>query len=190
VLTIINWPMSNVHSKRCNRSLFTGKMSREAMEEEHAEELHALEAGEQPTQVPEEVVNRRKRLFWPYAVVMTVLLVGGLLFFISFETSAITTVPRRNVEVFAPQVLPESGDAAVGAALWPTLRCARCHGQDARGGSEAPAIVNTELTFEEFHLLVRTGRDEMPAFGPEELPDAYLLHLWTWLKGDGNVESQ
>lgn len=183
VLSILIWHMYNVHIKRFNRSMFTGKLSREAMAEEHAEELHALEIGEQPPPVPVEIINRRKRRFWPYAVVMTALLTGGLIFFISFETSAITTVPRRNVEEFAPQVKPESGDAAVGGALWPTLRCARCHGADARGGPDVPAVVNTDLTFEAFYQLVRTGRDQMPAFGPGELPDAYLLHLWTWLKG-------
>jgi formate dehydrogenase gamma subunit len=182
VLSIIIWHMYNVHIKRFNRSMFTGKLSREAMQEEHAEELHALESGEHPPQPPAAIIERRKRRFWPYAVAMTILLTGGLIFFISFETSAITTVPRRNVLVFAPQVTPESGDAAAGAALWPTLRCARCHGDDAGGGPDAPAVVNTDLSFEEFHQLVRTGRDEMPAFGPGEIPDAYLLHLWTWLK--------
>jgi formate dehydrogenase gamma subunit len=188
VLSIIIWHMYNVHVKRFNRSMFTGKLAREAMEEEHAEELHALESGEQPPQVPAEIINQRKRRFWPYAVVMTLLLTGGLIFFITFEASAITTVPRREVVVFAPQVTPESGDAAVGAALWPTLRCARCHGDDARGGPDAPSVVNTDLTFEEFHLLLRTGRDDMPAFGPGELPDAYLLHLWTWLKDGFEAE--
>jgi formate dehydrogenase gamma subunit len=183
VLSIIIWHMYNVHIKRFNRSMFTGKLSREAMEEEHGEELHALESGEQGLQTPVEIINKRKRRFWPYAVVMTVLLVGGLIFFTTFETTAIATVPRREVVVFAPQVMPETGDAAVGEALWPTLRCARCHGEDARGGPDVPAVLNTDLTFEAFHQLVRTGGDQMPAFGSVELPDAYLLHLWTWLKG-------
>ncbi len=182
VLSIIVWHMYNMHIKRFNPSMFTGKLSRAAMEEEHAEELDALEHGETPPEIPAEVIARRKRRFWPYAVVMTILLTGGLIWFITFETSAISTVPRRDVIVFAPQVTLEAGDAAVGAAIWPTLRCARCHGDDANGGPDAPSLRQTDLTFDQFHQQVRTGSDKMPAFGPGEIPDAYLLHLWTWLK--------
>ena len=48
VLSIIIWHMYNVHIKRFNKSMWTGKLSREAMEEEHAEELDAHHAGRRP----------------------------------------------------------------------------------------------------------------------------------------------
>lgn len=181
VLAIVTWHMYNVHVRRFNRSMFTGKLAREAMEEEHAEELAALESGETPAEVPVVIINKRKQRFWPVAVAITVVLVSGLLWFISFEASAITTVPRQEAVVFAPDALPQTGDPAVGAALWPTLRCAFCHGEDGTGLADAPAVRGTTATLAEFYLQIRAGGEDMHRFGPGEIPNAYLLHLWTWL---------
>jgi formate dehydrogenase gamma subunit len=182
VLAIIIWHMYNVHLKRFNRSMFTGKMSREAMEEEHAEELEAIEKGEASPPLPPTIIERRKRRFWPYAAVMTIVLTGGLIWFITFEDSAIRTVPRQNIQVFAPEVTLEAGDPAVGESIWPTLRCARCHGETASGEPDVPGLIGMELTFDEFYQQVRTGvPDKMPAFSAGEIPDAYLLHVWAWL---------
>ena len=189
VLALVIWHMYSVHIKRFNRSMFTGKMARDVMEEEHGEELEAIERGETEPEPPPEVLQRRKRRFWPYATVMTVVLLGGLLYFITFEDTAIDTVPRQENVIFAPDVEPEEGDPAVGQSLWPTLRCARCHGDDAMGAS-APALRPLEMDFESFHRQVRQGvADEMPAFGPGEIPDGYLLHLWAWLAQQDGDES-
>jgi cytochrome b subunit of formate dehydrogenase/mono/diheme cytochrome c family protein len=183
VLSIIIWHMYNVHFKRFNRSMFTGKLSREAMEEEHAEELDAIEEGQTAVNPPPEIITRRKRRFWPYAVVMTIILTGGLIYFVTFEDTAIQTVPSQDVVVFAPQVTVSAGDAGVGKAIYPTLRCGFCHGEDATGGPSAPALRGTDLSFNDFYAQVRNGEgDKMPAFSAGEIPDAYLLHLWTWLK--------
>ncbi len=187
VLSIIIWHLYSVFVPRFNSSIFTGKISRERMAEEHAGELEAITHGEAELVPPPEVIARRKRRFWPYAIVMTVLLTGGLIWFISFEDTAITTVPRQNVVIFAPQVTLEAGDAAVGAAIWPTLRCARCHGETAEGNADAPRLRGTTLTFDAFYTQVRTGvKNKMTAFSAEEIPDSYLLHLWTWLKEQGS----
>ena len=186
VLAIITWHMYNVHFKRFNRSMFTGRLSREAMLEEHAEELEAMDSGATEPEVPAEILTRRKRRFWPYAIVVTVVLVTGLIFFITLETSAITTIPRQEVVVFAPNVVPEEGDPAVGAALWPTLRCAMCHGEDGSGLADSPSIRGTNVTMEEFFVQVREGGGEMPAFGRGEIPDAYMVHLWAWLTSDSD----
>jgi hypothetical protein len=161
--------------------MFTGNLSREAMVEEHGEELEMIEEGKLPSRPPEEVIARRKRRFIPYAVVMTMLLGAGLIWFITFEKSSIATVPPENVVVFAPRVTPESGDAAVGRAIWPTLRCGYCHGEDGTGGTSGSVLRGTSLSFDEFFTDVRAGSEEMPSFGAEEIPDAYMLHLWTWL---------
>ena len=45
ILSIITWHLYNVHIKHFNRSIFTGYMGRELMEEEHGLELAELEAG-------------------------------------------------------------------------------------------------------------------------------------------------
>ncbi|MCB9449892.1 MAG: c-type cytochrome [Anaerolineaceae bacterium] len=181
VLSIITWHMYNVHFRRFNKSMFTGKISREAMEEEHGEELAAIERGEKPRELPAQVIAARKRRFWPAAVVITVLLVSGLFFFITFEQTAIQTVPRQQVAIFQPDLVPTEGDPIVGEALWGTLRCSFCHGTEAQGTSDGPAIMGTDVTLEEFFVQVRGGGKDMPAFGRGEIPDGYLVHLYSWL---------
>lgn len=181
VASIVIWHMYNVHVRRFNRSMFTGKLSREAMVEEHGEELEMIEEGKLPAPLPEKVIAQRKRRFIPYAAIMTILLGAGLIWFVTFEESSITTVPPQDIVAFAPNIIPDSGDAAVGSALWPTLRCGHCHGEDGTGGTIGPALRGTSLSFAEFFVQVRIGTNEMPAFGSEEIPDAFVLHLWTWL---------
>jgi mono/diheme cytochrome c family protein len=101
---------------------------------------------------------------------------------VTFNNSTITTLPRRQAVVYAPAGISQTGDAAVGAALWSTLRCSFCHGDQAQGAPNAETpLRGTTLTFDEFYHEVRTGKDKMPAFGWEELPDRYLLDIWTWL---------
>ncbi|HAJ36916.1 MAG TPA: cytochrome C [Chloroflexi bacterium] len=107
VLSIITWHFYNVHVKRFNRSMFTGKISHEEMEEEHALELEALTRRERSEPDPEGV-QRRQRLFTPVAAVITTALLIGLYFFVTYEQTAITTVPRQQVDVFTP-LTPESG---------------------------------------------------------------------------------
>lgn len=183
VLSILTWHMYNVHFRRFNRSMFTGKLSHDAMQEEHAEELEAIESGDKGIVIPAEILAKRKRRFWPYATVMATILLVGAVYFVTFEESSITTVPRQERIIFAQQIIPEEGDANIGATLWPTLRCARCHGDTAMGSpGGGPALVATPLTFEGFLLKVRTGGTEMPAIGAEEISDGYLFHVWTWLQ--------
>lgn len=182
IAVVIVWHGYNVFIKRFNLSIFTGRLTRRAMQEEHAEELDQLEHGEQLPLPTPEAVARRRRVFWPAAVVITILVAAGLIRFLTYQQTAITTVPRQNVAIFAPNAQPASGDPNVGAALWSTLRCSICHGPQATGGPDgAPALRGTSLTFEKFYKQVRGGSDKMPAFSAEELPDGYLTHLWAWL---------
>ena len=101
VLSIVTWHFYNVHVKRFNRSMFTGKISHEEMEEEHALELEEIERGQRLEADPEGV-QRRRRLFMPAAAVIMTILVIGLYFFVTYEQTAITTVPRQEIEVFTP----------------------------------------------------------------------------------------
>jgi len=184
VLSIIIWHMYNVHVKRFNRAMFTGKATHEMMEEEHAEELEAIENGTDKVTLPPEIIERRRRYFFPYAVVVTIILSLGLLFFVTYEESSITTVPRQERVALAP-ITEEVGEPAIGKTLWVTVRCASCHGEDAQGiANTAPPVRGTDLEYFSFYRLVRLGRGEMPAFNTIEIPDRYLVHIWAWLTAD------
>ncbi|MBZ0291346.1 MAG: cytochrome b/b6 domain-containing protein [Anaerolineae bacterium] len=181
VLSIIIWHMYNVHIRRFNRSMFSGKIRRDAMEEEHAQELEDIEEGKVAFEYPPEVINRRKRYFWPYAVIVTIILTGGLIFFVTFEETAITTLPQRQ-EVVTTDLDPSIGVVEEGAVLWTEQGCDVCHGANA-DGSESPlevSIIDRDVTFEQFIITVRRGPAEMPAYPIARLSDEGIAHLWAW----------
>lgn len=186
VLSIIVWHMYNVHIRRFNRSMFTGTLPYDAMKEEHAEELEAIEQGELPPTFPEPVIARRKRWFWPYALVVTVVLVGGLIWFITSEQTAtsLTTLPQRQSAI-ATDIDPSTGNAETGAQLWQSLDCESCHGPRADGGNSplGVAIAENDLTFQTFILAVRHGPAEMPAYSTARVTDLQLADLWAWFSG-------
>jgi cytochrome b subunit of formate dehydrogenase len=95
VLSIVTWHMYHVHVRTFNKSMFTGRISRHEMEEEHALELAEIEAGITDPPVPVEVMQRRRRLFYPVAAVISITLLTGLYFFVTYEQTAITTIPRQ-----------------------------------------------------------------------------------------------
>jgi formate dehydrogenase gamma subunit len=103
VLSIVTWHMYNVHIKYFNRSIFTGRISHHAMVDEHPLELAEIEAGVSGIPpVDPETLRQRRRLFVPVAVVMSAVLLTGLYLFVTYEETAIDTIPRRDVEVFVP----------------------------------------------------------------------------------------
>ncbi|HRA66636.1 MAG TPA: hypothetical protein PL187_11490, partial [Caldilinea sp.] len=55
-----------------------------------------------------ESMRRRRRVFIPAAAVITTFLLIGLYFFVTYEQTAITTVPRQNIDIFTP-LTPEPG---------------------------------------------------------------------------------
>lgn len=109
VLSIVTWHFYNVHLKQFNRSMFTGYISHEEMEEEHAQELQEIEQGKTVPVVDSEGLRRRQRVFVPAAVVLAVIMLVGLYFFVTYEQTAITTVPRQEIEVFVP-LTPAPGE--------------------------------------------------------------------------------
>ena len=102
LLSIITWHFYNVHLKQFNRSMFTGYISHHEMAEEHALELEQINKGQLPPPADPDGVRRRQRIFVPFAVVMALITIVGLYFFITFEQTAITTVPRQDIDVFVP----------------------------------------------------------------------------------------
>ena len=95
ILSIIIWHMYNVHIKHFNRSIFTGNMTAEEMKHEHPQELEAFESG-MVAQMPAEPVRQgREQTYIPVAAVLSLVLLFGLYQFVTFEQTAITTIPRR-----------------------------------------------------------------------------------------------
>ncbi len=93
VLAILVWHLYNVHIKMFNRSMFTGKMTRQQMEEEHAEELAEIEAGRSRPAPEPAAMRRRERLFLPVAILLAAISILGIVWFVSYETTAVATVP-------------------------------------------------------------------------------------------------
>lgn len=103
-LAIIVWHMYSVHLRRFNPSMWTGKLSRHEMQEDHALELESLESGKAPAPIPPDVLRRRLRVFIPIAVIISGLLLTGIVWFVTFEQTAITTVPAYNIQVVPPEL--------------------------------------------------------------------------------------
>jgi formate dehydrogenase gamma subunit len=93
VLAVIVWHGYGVHVRHFNRSMFTGSMTEAEMRREHPLELEELQAG-RPEPPEPQLLLRRRRLFLPAAFVLGMLLLAGLYRFVTFEQTAIETVPR------------------------------------------------------------------------------------------------
>jgi cytochrome b subunit of formate dehydrogenase len=107
VLAIIIWHMYNVHIRHFNPSIFTGRIPRHIMEEEHALELERLEAGGKPwPELDLPVLHRRRRVFMVAAVIAGGLMLAGLYWAFTFEETAVTTLPAVTREIFVPITTP------------------------------------------------------------------------------------
>lgn len=103
VLAIVIWHVYWVHLKTFNRAMFSGKLTREQMVEEHAAELQEIESGRVPPPPPREVKRRRERIFLPAATVFALTSVFGVYLFTTFEQTAIRTVPpAETAQAFVP----------------------------------------------------------------------------------------
>jgi formate dehydrogenase gamma subunit len=104
---IIVWHLYNVLIRQFNPSMWTGKLPRDQMEEEHALELERLEAGGSPwTEVERPVLQSRRRTFIIASVIFGALFLVFLIWIFTFEETAITTVPRVTEEIFVPLSTP------------------------------------------------------------------------------------
>ena len=103
VLSILTWHLYHVHLKRFNKSMFTGYISREEMEEEHQEELALHDAGlAHPLARNKEKMRQRARVYVPIAGVITIMLFLATFYFLTFEQTAITTLPSPGANVSVP----------------------------------------------------------------------------------------
>ncbi len=94
ILAVLVWHFYSVHLRQFNRSMFTGEMGEYEMSEEHPLELERITAGLHPE--PDlQAIARRERVFLPVAGLLALLLLGGLYWFVTFEQTAITTLPPQ-----------------------------------------------------------------------------------------------
>lgn len=109
VLSILTWHFYNVHVKVFNRSMFTGYISRHEMEHEHAAELERIESGYVDRKPSRTTVRRRAFVYVPVMAVIMAALIVSLFYFVTFEQTAIQTLPPTNIQ---EAVLPAPGAAA------------------------------------------------------------------------------
>jgi hypothetical protein len=138
VLSIITWHVYNVHIKHFNKSIFTGRLTREEMLQEHPLELARIEAGADALPPPM-VVRRRHRLYLPISMLFTVVSLFLIYVFVTLETTAIETVPPQPTQVVfqraipqmtpSPALIAEQTGASIPHGLTRHENCVRCHAQ-------------------------------------------------------------
>ncbi|MFN2166753.1 MAG: cytochrome b/b6 domain-containing protein [Anaerolineae bacterium] len=109
ILAIITWHSYFVHFAKFNKSIFTGFLSASDMEEEHAQELERRLAGRVRLSPDDNTRYRRLLVYVPVATAFVVLSVVATWWWLTAETTAITTVPRIAAEekVYQPVSLEE-----------------------------------------------------------------------------------
>jgi cytochrome b subunit of formate dehydrogenase len=205
VLAVLIWHFYSVHLRHFNKSIFTGRMSEHEMLDEHPLELADIKAGTVPT--PRDAkYPRRQKIFVPIAAIASVALVALVYQFMTFEQTAIETIPPRtgNIQVFAPltptplptarptstpQPTPETVTAdwtTVSSAL--EKECAGCHngkvaGLDLttydgvmKGGKNGPVVVAGDPANSSIVQKVAGGSH------PGKLALAELAALEAWIK--------
>src|SRR4029453_4263614 len=94
VLAVVIWHGYGVHVRHFNPSMFTGTMTEAERRHEHPLELEAILAGKERAEPEAAALRRRRRLFLPAASVLALVLLAGLYRFVTFEETAIATMPR------------------------------------------------------------------------------------------------
>jgi len=178
VSAIILWHFYHVHIRHLNMSMFTGKLSRKEMEHEHPAELDDIDASRVKAEPSPEIIRRRTIIYIPLAVALALIMGLGLFGFVTFEQTAIETVPPgESVMVFLP-LTPTPGSTPVPSSTsdWPPSfswesrfaglfrdRCSACHGFTTAGG----------LSMATYDLALEGGNSG-PAIVPRD-PEASML---------------
>jgi cytochrome b subunit of formate dehydrogenase/mono/diheme cytochrome c family protein len=207
-LAIILWHFYNVHIKHWNWGMIKGTITRHEMEEEHGQELEQIETGKLPSLPPTASVRQRQIIFAPAAVVISLVLLGVVYYFLTFETTSLTTLPpAEQVQVYVrqtPTVQPPTPTArpkqptATGLPQQPASgtevvwtgtidgmlkdKCGSCHGTS--GGFSAE-------TYDDVMKVVQPGSPDnskiiqIQAAGdhPGQLTADELSTLTNWIQG-------
>lgn len=142
VLAILVWHLYHVHLRHLNLSMFTGFLSEEEMREEHPIELANIKAGLKDHLVHPTILNKRRRSFFGIFSMVAIGLLAAVYLFVTFEETAITTVPpAEDVVVFVPltptpfpTALPSETPSSELPISWNEgfaelfdAKCTRCH---------------------------------------------------------------
>ena len=138
VLAIIVWHFYNVHLKTFNTSMFTGRLSKHQMEEEHGAEWSTLIEGRGRLALIPSVIRRRRVMFMPIAVVIAASGVGGIYWAATAEKTAITTLPAplSEIAIYNPATPSAASPTISNVVSAPRIphpiegqeRCYQCHG--------------------------------------------------------------
>lgn len=157
VLAIIIWHFYHVHIKHFNKSMFTGRLTREEMQHEHPAELAALEAARPTAPIQPAELRRRQMLYLPIAFILLALFSYGFYFFVGYETTAVTTpLLGETAPVYVPATLtpspvpsPTATPNASASLTWndtigPLLqtKCGMCHGAASPTGLSYDSYAN------------------------------------------------
>lgn len=179
VSAVILWHFYHVHIRHLNLSMFTGVLTRKEMEHEHPAELEDIEARRVKPEPTPEVIRRREAIYIPIAAVLALVMGIALFGFVTFEETAIETVPPgESVTAFlpltptpAPTLPPSPTPEEVGALTWIGRyeglfrdRCSTCHGFTTVGG----------LTLASYEDAL-VGGNNGPALVPGDPEDSLLV---------------
>lgn len=143
VLAVIVWHMYGVHLRRFNKAMWTGALSEEEMLHEHPLELADIKAGTAHRPVDPLALKKRRSVFFPVAGLLSAALIAGVYNFVTFEQTAITTLPPQpDTVVFAPRtptplptLPPAPTPAPIEVLSWDAYAgplfatsCKACHG--------------------------------------------------------------
>ena len=206
VLAIIIWHFYHVHIKLLNKSMFTGKLTREEMKHEHPAELAAIEAAEPAEPVPPTVLRRRRMIYCPIAAVISAAFSIGFYYFVGYETTAVAVAPpAETAPVYvpaspAPAPIPSPASATESETVqnltWtdsigPILqtKCGACHQANSitglsmdsyadlmNGGTDGPVVVPTDSDGSKIVTLLSAGGH------PGTLDADELNALIEWIK--------
>ncbi len=184
VLSIIIWHFYNVLVKTLNRSIFSGYLKESQMEHEHPIELADIKAGSNIVHVDPGKAARRFRIFVPTMSIIGAVMLVGIVWFVTFEQTALTTIiPVEQAPVFAPLTptpfptlapspTPQpTPNLPVSVVDWDTVvdpmlsaKCSACHGDSALGGLNLSTYGGALV-----------GGNSGPAVVPGEPDSSYLL---------------
>jgi hypothetical protein len=183
VLAIIVWHMYGVHVRRFNKSMWTGKQTEAEMLHDHPLELADIKAGLAERSVDAKILSRRKKVYFPIAAVVAVVMLLGVYGFVTGEKTAITTVlpipspvaiyvPETPTPLPTPLPTPTSAAAGSGALTWDATigvifqsRCSMCH-----GGAKA----NQGLSFSTYASAMQ-GAEDGPVIVPGNVDGSKLI---------------
>lgn len=185
VLAVIIWHMYHVHIRHFNKSMFTGYLTREEVEHEHAAVLD--EGLPQPPELPTPQRLKRRRNFVIVYGLMCVAWLAGVYWFVTTEQTAVAApepiADLAEVNVYAPLpptpiALPAAADLEAVAARYGTTwesgisrvlkPCAECHN---------PGLLRGGLDLTSYQTALQGGRSG-PGIVPGS-PGQSLVYIWS-----------